>query len=283
MLCYLFILRRNRLFGLTWTIVDYGRLKNGETTEKRMKGKHPIRKVCEYCGNEFEAFKSTVRYCSLSCNRKAYKEIKRQEVIALTESLTGKETKEETVKNLSGQEYLSVSEADQILGWCKQSVYNYCHKGIIPAIRISRRTTLIRRMDIDTLFNEIESYQVLPANNRKPADDWYTLADITERYGILRHQIRKIVNAENIPTKKDGTHTLVAKNKTDAYFRKKGFDDTAVNLAGWCTSSEIMEWYGMSEQAVYVFVSKYAIPKKRVNGKLFYSKQHIDKLKGNRK
>ena len=40
-----------------------------------------------------------------------------------------------------------------------------------------------------------------------------------------------------------------------------------------------MKTYGMTEHGVRVFVSRYAIPKKRLNGKLYYSKQHIDKLK----
>lgn len=72
---------------------------------------------------------------------------------------------------------------------------------------------------------------------------------------------------------------MIAKSRMDAYFRKRGFDDTLSNLADWITTSEVMEIYGMTEQAVRVFVSRYAIPKKRLNGKLYYSKQHIDKLK----
>ena len=181
--------------------------------------------------------------------------------------------------DLSGREYLSISEAASLLGWCKQTVYNYCHKGIIPAKRLSQRTTLIRKKDIEALFDEIEPYEVLATGERKSIDEWYTIDEITEKYGLLRHRIRKIINAENIPTKKAGTRTLIAKSRIDAYFRKRGFDNTLSNLADWMTTPEVMEIYGMTEQAVRVFVSRYAIPKKRLNGKLYYSKQHIDKLK----
>ncbi|KAA6313745.1 hypothetical protein EZS27_035533, partial [termite gut metagenome] len=58
-----------------------------------------------------------------------------------------------------------------------------------------------------------------------------------------------------------------------------GFDKTLSNLAEWYTAPEITETYGMSTSAIHTFVSKYSIPKKRVNGTLYYSKQHIDKLK----
>ncbi len=244
-----------------------------------MRAKEPIKKLCEYCGKEFHASRQDVRYCSHNCNRKAYKEIKRKEVITLTESMISREKIQKATIALSDREYLSISETAMLLGWCKQTVYNYCHNGIIPAKRISRRTTLIRKKDIDMLFQETEPYEVLHSGERKPINDWYTIDEITERYGLLRHRIRKIINAENIPTKKSGTRTLIAKNKIDNYFKKKGFDGSLINLAEWLTISDIMEEYSMTEQAIYIFASRYSIPKKRMNGKLYYSKQHIDKLK----
>lgn len=244
-----------------------------------MKAKEPIKKVCEFCGREFEAYTQTARYCSHECNCKAYRVIKRKEVISLSASMAFKTKREKAKVDLSSREYLSISEAASLLGWCKQTVYNYCHKGIIPAKRLSQRTTLIRKKDIEALFDEIEPYEVLTTGERKPIDEWYTINEITEKYGLLRHRIRKIINAENIPTKKAGTRTLIAKSRIDAYFRKRGFDDTLSNLADWMTTPEVMEIYGMTEQAVRVFVSRYSIPKKRLNGKLYYSKQHIDKLK----
>mgnify|MGYP002468024101 FL=1 len=244
-----------------------------------MKAKEPIKKICEFCGREFEAYTQTARYCSHQCNCKAYREIKRKEVISLSASMASKTKRERAKVDLSGREYLSISEAASLLGWCKQTVYNYCHKGIIPAKRLSQRTTLIRKKDIEALFDEIEPYEVLATGERKSIDEWYTIDEVTEKYGLLRHRIRKIINAEGIPTKKAGTRTLIAKSRIDAYFRKRGFDNTLSNLADWMTTPEVMEIYGMTEQAVRVFVSRYAIPKKRLNGKLYYSKQHIDKLK----
>lgn len=244
-----------------------------------MRAKEPIRKICEYCGCEFEAYTQIARYCSHACNSKAYKENKRKEVVSLTSSIASKTKRERAKTDLSERDYLSISEAASLLGWCKQTVYNYCHKGIIPAKRLSQRTTLIRKKDIEALFEVVEPYEVLTTGERKIIDEWYTIDEVTEKYGLLRHRIRKIINAEGIPTKKAGTRTLIAKRKMDAYFKKKGFDNTLSNLADWITTIEVMEIYNMTEHSVRVFVSRYAIPKKRLNGKLYYSKQHIDKLK----
>ena len=165
------------------------------------------------------------------------------------------------------------------MGVSRWTIYRNVVRGIIPAKRLSQRTTLIRKKDIEALFDEVEPYEVLTTGEHKPIEEWYTIDEVTEKYGLLRHRIRKIINAENVPTKKAGTRTLIAKSRMDAYFKKRGFDYTLSNLADWITTSEVMEIYGMTEQAVRVFVSRYSIPKKRLNGKLYYSKQHIDKLK----
>lgn len=228
---------------------------------------------------EFEAYTQTARYCSHQCNCKAYRAIKRKEVISLSASMASKTKRERAKVDLSGQDYISISEAAALMGVSRWTIYRNVVKGIIPAKRLSQRTTLIRKKDIESLFDKVEPYEVLTTGECKPIDEWYSIDEVTEKYGLLRHRIRKIINAEGIPTKKSGTRTLIAKSRMDAYFRKRGFDDTLSNLADWITTPEIMETYGMTEHGVRVFVSRYAIPKKRLNGKLYYSKQHIDKLK----
>lgn len=244
-----------------------------------MRAKEPIRKICEFCGGEFEAYTQIARYCSHDCNRKAYREIKRKEVVSLTAFMTSQTKRERAKTNLSERDYLSISEAATIMGVSRWTIYRNVVKGIIPAKRLSQRTTLIRKKDIEALFDIIGPYEVLTTGEQKSIDEWYTIDEITKKYGLLRHRIRKIINVEGIPTKKVGTRTLIAKGKIDAYFKKKGFDASLSNLAEWITTPEIMETCNMTEHAVRVFVSRYAIPKKRLNGKLYYSKQHIDKLK----
>lgn len=210
-----------------------------------------------------------------------YRDIKRKEVISLTATIASQTKRERTKTDLTGREYISISDAASLMGVSRWTIYRNVVKGIIPAKRLSRRTTLIRKKDIDALFDKIEPYEVLTAGERKPIDEWYTIDEVTEKYGLLRHRIRGIINAEGIPTKKAGTRTLIAKGRIDAYFRKKGFDSALSNFAEWITTPEVMNIYGMTGNAVRVFVSRYTIPKKRINGVLYYSKQHIDKLKSN--
>lgn len=47
---------------------------------------------------------------------------------------------------------LSVAVAAALLGLSKRSLYNYCHEGIFPCVRIGRRV-LIRKADLEFLFS----------------------------------------------------------------------------------------------------------------------------------
>lgn len=245
-----------------------------------MKAKNGIKKVCEYCNNQFEASKSTTRYCSHKCNSKALKDAKRKEVIQLTEKLTKQKEVEKLTKDISNQEYLSISDAAVLMGVSRWTIYRYVVDGKIASKRLSERITRIRRTDLEAFFENANPYQVKCISiKNKQEIEWYTLNEITEKYGILRHQIRKVINSENIPEKKEGTRTLVAKKQIDIFFKRTGFDFSLKNLAEWYTIREIMERYNMSEQSVYIFVSRYKIPKKQQGGKRYYSKLHIDNLK----
>jgi len=241
--------------------------------------KQTIKKVCEYCRNEFQAGKATSRYCSHKCNSAALKDAKRKEIIQFTESLTKKKKDENVKADISNRPYLNVAETAALLGVCINTVYNFARTGKLKATRVSQRLTFISRKSIDELLGTNTVYEALPPKEQKPVTDWYSLDEVTQRYGILRHQIRKIVNAENISEKKDGTRTLISKRQIDNFFNKRGFEPSLINLAEWYTVTDIMEKYGMTEQGVYVLASRYKIPKKQLEGKRFYSKQHIDILK----
>lgn len=242
--------------------------------------KKKLKKICEYCGQGFEADKITTRYCSHKCNSAAYKASRRKVAIKLSENLTAK-NKTETLRNdLSNRDYLSISEAAKLFGLNRATIYRYVVSGILPGMRITKRTTRIKQSDLNVLFERTDKYEIsTKTQKRNLINDWYTLEEITEKYGIKYRQVRKIINAESIPEKKNGRFTLVAQNHVDTYFKKRGFNEALQNLAEWVSISGIMKEYNMSETAVYSFISEYKIPKKQLNGKRYYSKLHIDNLK----
>jgi excisionase family DNA binding protein len=251
-------------------------LQQKSEIKEMTKAKQSIRKICEYCGKEFDAWKTTTRCCSDYCNKRAYKQAKRKKVIEATEIITADKKTEKIKTDLSEHQYLSISEVARLMSVSRWTVYRYVVSGIIPCIRINKRTTRIKRSDLDLLFENAKPYEVnQKTQERKPITGWYTLLEITEKYGIKYRRLRDIVNSENIPEKKDGKITLIAKNRIDAYFKKQGYDETITNLSEWITLSELREQYSMTENAAYSFLSENHIPRKQQNGQRYYSKLHI--------
>ena len=63
----------------------------------------------------------------------------------------------------------------------------------------------------------------------------------------------------------------------DAYFAKKAPNP---DITEWYSTQEMQEKFGMTLSAIYCFVSKNAIPKKKEGIMVYYSKKHVDIAKG---
>jgi excisionase family DNA binding protein len=242
--------------------------------------KRTVKKVCEYCGKEFEAGKITTRCCSGYCSKRAYKEAKRKKAASLTEALTNN-IKADSIKiNLIDRPYLSIAESASLVGVSRYTIYRYVVSGVLPCARITRRTVRIKRSDLDLVFNNVKPYEVNHnSQERKLITDWYTLKEITEKYGVKYRRLRDIIKSEYISVKKDGKNTLVSQKQIDTYFKKQGYDETVNNLSEWIPMQGIKELYGYTDSTAYSFVSMHNIPRKQHNGIRYYSKYHIDNIK----
>ena len=107
-----------------------------------------INKICQFCGNEFEARKTTSKTCSDRCAKMLYKTRQRIEKIetANAETLT---TKTEEIK---AKEFLTVRDVATLLNCSLRSVYYYIESGNIKAVNLGQRITRIKRSEIDKLF-----------------------------------------------------------------------------------------------------------------------------------
>ena len=117
-----------------------------------------IQKRCKYCGRSFIAHKMTTIYCSPSCNNKDYKRAIREKQIAEYYE-SHPEDKEQPVKDvLQDKAFLTPREAAKVLGIGKSSVYRELASDLIKAVQMKGKT-LIRRKDIERLFDNSPAYQ----------------------------------------------------------------------------------------------------------------------------
>ena len=112
-----------------------------------------IKKTCEFCKNEFIAKTTKTRYCSHSCNRRHYKQLKREEHIQTAiEKETTKNIDTSTYEVITSKDYLSIKEAAVLLGVSERTFYRLMKDGTIKSHKLGGRT-IIQRSDINSLFS----------------------------------------------------------------------------------------------------------------------------------
>ncbi len=234
-----------------------------------------IEKTCEWCGKQFTAQTTVTRFCSKRCSEHSYKERVRQQKIKNTLSTP---TPTATLSAIKEKEYLTVADAGQILGMTRQGVYKLIHRGDLSASKISSRLTLIKRISIDTML-ESSPYKKRETAEKKSKSlaDFYTRAEIREKFGVKDSWIYKVVAENNVPKTILRGKAYFSKSHIDRLFSAKKENP---EITEWYSVEDIQEKYGMTLSAIYSLVSKIGIPKRKDGCKVYYSKYHFDVAKG---
>ena len=235
-----------------------------------------ITKICQWCGVEFVAQKVSTKYCSHRCANLAYKQTVRDKRVKQAEAETLSIKLEKPIENVKDKEYLSFAQAGKLLGLSRQAVYNMVKSGNLKASKISSRLSFIRRADIDAML-ENKPYKTPHPKEKIPITDFYTTAEIKEKYNIQESWLYKIAKEHNIPRTFNRGKTYWSKKHIDSYFAKKAPD---ASITEWYSVAELQEKFGMTLSAIYTFVYKNVIPKRKEGKMVYYSKKHFDIAKG---
>ena len=235
-----------------------------------------ITKICQWCGVEFVAQKVSTKYCSHRCANLAYKQAVRDKRVKQAEAETLSIKLEKPIENVKNKEYLSFAQAGKLLGLSRQAVYNMVKAGNLKASKISSRLSFIRRVDIDAML-ENRPYKTLHPKDTVPITDFYTTAEIKEKFGVKESWIYEIAKEHNIPRTFNRGRTYWSKKHIDSYFAKKAPD---ASITEWYSVAELQEKFGMTLSAIYTFVYKNVIPKRKEGKMVYYSKKHFDIAKG---
>jgi predicted DNA-binding transcriptional regulator AlpA len=234
--------------------------------------KFRVLRTCEFCGKEFYAQKVTTRFCSRRCNELAYKQRRRQRQIIEAEA----KVTQKPIEEVKEKEFLSLNDTAVLMGISKRCVYDLIHAGVLQAFRLTSRLTIVRKADIEKMFEgRVYTKKVKP--ERKPITEFYTTTEIKEKFGVSESWVFKIGKEKNIPKILHHGKTYWSKQHVEKHFAKHIENNAIVE---WYSVQNMMEKFNMTTSAVYCFVSKYGIPKKKVKSSVFYSKQHVDAAKG---
>ena len=177
------------------------------------------------------------------------------------------------VKNkLESQEYFTFSQAARLMGVSRQYVYKLVKEDKLRASRLSSRTSLIRRTDIEFML-KTKPYEVLRPKDEFDVTEYYTAEQIAEKYKVNAKWVWTYTRQNNVPKVRIRQFNYYSKKHIDAAFAKYKTDNA---LTEWYTPEEIEKNYGMTRVAIRSHVYRNNIPSKKEHGQIFYSKLHFD-------
>lgn len=172
-----------------------------------------VHRICQQCGNQFEAKTTVTKFCSKSCNGKAHKAKARNAAISIsnteTATIIGKPMQE-----LKAKEFLTVKEVAKLLSCSIRTVYNYVDAGKLNAINLSERLTRIRRTDIDKLFEQpTPPPEPKSPVNRQQIDmvDCCSLNEVKAKYSISDKALHDLIKRNEIQKLRKGKEVFVPK------------------------------------------------------------------------
>lgn len=233
-----------------------------------------IERICQWCGKSFIAHTMVSRYCSRSCNGKAYKDKQKKE--RRKEYVDAESNKPLAQVGVIGDKgYLTPNECAVLLGVCRSTIYNMLASGQLKCLQARKRKTLIRRSDIEKMFDEAPAY-VKRKSSRHEAVLYYTTQEIMDKYQIQKKTIYRRCQLNNIPKIEEGNRVYYNRALIDKYFADL---EEKINPELYYTPDEVMEKYNMTRAAVVAFAMRHKIPRINRHHEVYYSRAHIDAIK----
>jgi excisionase family DNA binding protein len=172
-----------------------------------------VQRICQYCDKEFTARTTVTQYCSDVCAKRGYKARKRAEKVEKSNKET-KAIKEKPIADVNAKVFLSVREVATLIGCSRQTVYGIINSGRLNAVNLKEKKTIIRRVDIDKLF-ELPQPQKQPQPTQYKIEDCYNIGEVQGKFSISEKALYDIIKRNSIPKQKQGKFTYVPKTLID--------------------------------------------------------------------
>jgi excisionase family DNA binding protein len=168
-----------------------------------------IQRICQYCNKDFIAKTTVTRYCSDDCAKRAYKARKRAEKIGVSVAET-QLIRQRPIEDLKAREFLTVIQVSKLIGCSKQNVYKLINTGKLKATNILIKKTIVKRSEIDKLFESKEKSKPI---NLKPLEiaECYTISEVQEKFKVSQSALQNIMKRNNIQKIQKGKFVYVPK------------------------------------------------------------------------
>lgn len=240
-----------------------------------------IKKVCEWCGKEFEAQKCTTRFCCKRCAEHAYKERQRQQRKRETETKVIETIIREKEKAVEDKVYLSVQETADLMGVKRNAIYQLIYRGKLKAYRLTSRVTRISRKDIEDVLNtnlyvrNSKAKSLATDENGDAISEFYTTKEIMEKFNVSNSWVFAQGKAHNIPKVYHRGKTLWSKVLCDRVFSAK---PGTPKEEDWISYSDVRAEYNLTHDQLHNYVKYHGLRRKKVGKYTYILRSEIDAI-----
>ena len=229
----------------------------------------PYKKICAFCGKEFEAKKASTRYCSHACSQHAYKKRKRDERRQAVQEAYVHDKKSRELDKLSEFQYMSPTAAAKFLGVGRMTIYRYLHSGFLDCIVIGN---LIR----------ISKESLIEAGSQKglflseeTASGYVSVKQLSEELQMPYITVYRIVKVSDLKCIRKKCIDLYPHDESVSFISNLR-EESHPEIRKWYTCKEVQKKFLMTEAAVYSLAHEYDIPRRSSGRTVYYSQVQID-------
>ena len=111
-----------------------------------------VARICQFCEKEFEARTTVTKTCSDNCAKRLYK-LRQREAKVEKSQIETQVIRLRPMEEVKAKEFLTVRDVSKLLNISVRTAYNLIEKGQLKAVNLGKRMTLVKRAEIDKLFN----------------------------------------------------------------------------------------------------------------------------------
>ncbi|MFI3265094.1 MAG: helix-turn-helix domain-containing protein [Rikenellaceae bacterium] len=162
-------------------------------------------------------------------------------------------------------EFIAAKEAALRYGVSKDSVHSIARSHKIPSV-LYQGVKQYSLSHLDQYYQKADIYAHIT--------EWYTVADIMDKYNVTKSTVYSLVSENKLPRKNDGGRNLYSQSHIDKLMEIRLGDQS---ITEWSTTEDLHERYGLTPKYVAGFVYTNQIPKRKYGGRSQYSTTHFDK------
>ncbi|MEQ9229752.1 MAG: helix-turn-helix domain-containing protein [Cyclobacteriaceae bacterium] len=110
-----------------------------------------VKRICQFCGNEFIAQTTRTRYCSHICNSRDYKRKLKEQKVEKSDNETVT-IKSQPILEIQQKDFLSLEDAAMLLGVSRTTLYRMRKDGALKFATIGKKKVIARK-SIDQLIS----------------------------------------------------------------------------------------------------------------------------------